>query len=528
MNMLKTVGLFALFNCCISVAYADALIFSKEPAIPATVELDTVHGYEFTLENTAISGSITFSKSLVPNTDPRVSISSGGTCGTSIIAQSKCSIVVNVNATSLGAINEVLTIDYSGRVKPLESSIVTTVVEPLLLSVTAPTIPSPIHLGTTATGLVFTLTNTGNSDAYGIVPSIYYDYGTIKRNGGTCSTSTFVLVPGQSCTLSYDITPTVVGFSKQQLSLHYYRDDAPRQATSDIQFYTVLAASPTHAYVANTGGFVSTCSIATSGDLTCPSTVNVPGATSIDFTKEGTSTYGYVTSNTQKIEKCLVDADYTLNCALQTYGSTSNFIKFLTPTLAYEGIIGTGVDLCSVIPSSNTFTCQNVFSNTNVLAFAMLEVNAKKNAYIAVGPNVTTEEIFKCPINTNGTFGTCIDAANGVRFNITTALDFVSAGLIYAYVPVQSNSITSELLKCPVANDGALDTCSLAKTFNSVSTIDGIKVTTVNDIPYAYVGLHHTNGTYTVEKCEISKDGNLSNCTPTGSGFNQPKGITTL
>ena len=131
-------------------------------------------------------------------------------------------------------------------------------------------------------------------------------------------------------------------------------------------------------------------------------------------------------------------------------------------------------------------------------------------AYVTNGGN-TSATVSICPINSDGTFGTCKESA--AVFNLPRLLALNSAGT-HLYVPNLGNSTVSF---CPINSDGSIGTCTAVTGFIGPTGI------ALNDTEtLAYVA--NFNSTI-VSVCPINSDGSLGTCSNSGDTFYMPAGI---
>jgi hypothetical protein len=116
-------------------------------------------------------------------------------------------------------------------------------------------------------------------------------------------------------------------------------------------------------------------------------------------------------------------------------------------------------------------------------------------AYVA--PGIAATDVDVCPVNANGTLGTCVSAQT---FTAPNALA-VSGGYLYV-----SDASGPNVYNCPINPDGSLGTCA-SSNIGAVNTTDGIAVTANTAYIVDIIGGNLTT-------CTVSAiDGTLSACT---------------
>jgi 6-phosphogluconolactonase (cycloisomerase 2 family) len=154
-----------------------------------------------------------------------------------------------------------------------------------------------------------------------------------------------------------------------------------------------------------------------------------------------------------------------------------------------------------------TATLGSISSNSATLNVAVY-------AYVT---NFSNSTVSVCPVNSNGTLGTCV-AASDPTFSGPSS---ISINLIKSLAYV-SNYYTSIISVCPINTNGTLGLCNalIDATFNGPSTV---KLNTGNTFAYI-VNYNHSN----VSICPINSDGTFGVCTASnpGSTFINPDVIT--
>lgn len=548
------------------VVQPDAFLnFEEFPDnLPPVVILGTVSDeFTFKIKNygsaTATIGSITN----ITNPLPANPLVVAGTplmdaCGATLNAGASCTLTYVLDATSttptpdIRNYTNILAIPYDNTdTSPLQTEYAFAVAEAAsilsldcdpLTDIQISTLNVPVA-GTQT--LSCTLTNSGNADAANLNPTFDMDYGFISLTSTTCPSAgiNFTLPAGNSCTLDYTIAPVVVGTSSQDLEIVYEATPGNfATVASAVDFY-VYTAKPNDAYIVYSdvsNGFVREYPINTDGSLASPSSaVSVSGVSSVDF---ASTTYAYTSAYVNffndKVKRCnasVFGGCITTSSALDSpnaafYGS---FIKFYTPTLAYLSNFllaplipqpNNDVQLCNVNPGTNGFSCSNALGSDipGPTALGLLKFNSTDHfAYIL---NKTTDSLLLCTINAGvGTFSSCVDSGTADIFFLSGTLDFISAGELYVYVPLQVTNNQVDIMRCQINGNpslGTLSGCTSVKSISSSSlavVVSGLKVislgnTSPNDHPVAYVG--YTDGsTNNIIACDITPTGGFGSCT---------------
>ncbi len=166
---------------------------------------------------------------------------------------------------------------------------------------------------------------------------------------------------------------------------------------------------------------------------------------------------------------------------------------------------------CAVNNASGTHVITDI---NNIAISCALNVAA----YVT---NTNSNSVSRCPINSNGSFGSCIDLGNpgntfsglrGIIINQTKSLAYVA------------NATTSTISKCPITINGTFATCTDSGVGSVFSGPRTLVLNNTNSIVYVTNFINNT-----VSKCAINSDGTFSTCVNagnTGITFNQPVGIT--
>ena len=186
-----------------------------------------------------------------------------------------------------------------------------------------------------------------------------------------------------------------------------------------------------------------------------------------------------------------------------SYNDDSGTAKIGTANIAYASIPGS-----LYIPdiSSNVLRCALSGSDGDLSSCASVATGLSAPAAIAfsgnwayVTPGTVATDVDVCPVNIDGTLGTCSSA---YTFNIPNALA-VSGGRLYVADGMGPDFVYS----CAInSTDGTLSACS-KNYIGTVDTLAGIAVTAANAYIVDYNGEH-------LSTCAVSPtDGTLSACT---------------
>jgi len=164
---------------------------------------------------------------------------------------------------------------------------------------------------------------------------------------------------------------------------------------------------------------------------------------------------------------------------------------------------------CPVNSNGSLGTCNDTTGSGWTTPVGIAINPAGTFAYVA---NSTTT-VFSCPINGNGTFGTCKSVGSG--FTNILALAINPAGtLIY----VSNTTGTNPISVCTINGDGSLSSCQIAGSL--VSPNSGMAISLGG---YAFIT---DEANSVVNSCLILGDGTFGACGPAGgSGFSAPNAI---
>jgi hypothetical protein len=177
-----------------------------------------------------------------------------------------------------------------------------------------------------------------------------------------------------------------------------------------------------------------------------------------------------------------------------------------TASIAYASIPGFLyiTDLAGNVSSCAVSGVDGSVSSCTIAAYGFSAAGAPTGIafsgnWVYVTPGAAATDVDVCPVNTDGSLGTCKLAAT---FGLPNALA-VNGGYLY----VSDASTPPNVYNCPINSvDGSLGTC-IASNIGTVDTLDGIAVTASN----AYmVDINGAN----LSTCTVSSiDGSLSACT---------------
>lgn len=543
------------------VVQPDAFLnFSVYPDIPPVViQGDTTETFTFIVKNFGTAsttiGTVINTISPIVSPTPTIDIVNDTCTSASIASGGTCTLAYQINASTNPAVRNYtnfLSIPYDSGAETLTTQYSFAVVTSApVLSLDCSSL-STIEIGSSDT-VTCTLENSGNADATVLNPTIDMDYGFITLTGGSCSAAPFTLAAASSCTLEYTVAPVVVGTSSQDLNVSY--ETTPGNTvteSSKIEFYA-YTAQPNNAYIAysdlligGTPGDVRECHINGDGSLgSCNSAVPISGISALDFT---TGNFAFTSAFIRPLDL----NDKVQRCTASTFGSCvttasiftpnvyyGSFINFYTPTLAYlSNFIGAplvtsasdNVQLCNVSTSGShgSISCSNAWTGHNILgptAIGLLKFNGTNQfAYLL---NKTSDSLLLCTINpANGQFTGCVDSGAASVFLLSGTLDFISAGDLYVYVPLQVFTNHVDILKCQISGNptlGKLSACTSVKAFHDPNALNALVVTSIKVVslggtappsghPVAYVG-YSQGSTNNVIACDIMPNGGFGTCT---------------
>ena len=332
------------------------------------------------------------------------------------------------------------------------------------------------------------------------IPNKHYQSAGIKSLNPNVS----LLNPGNSqCTPSAngyclfgvsDAIPALFSFSAPAGNANF---KACLNATGKTYSCENMNIEVQYAYVADFNGFVWKCPLSQDGSFgTCettpiPNTTWVQGPYKITFATVGGTQLAYVAegggggSNLGDVYQC---------------GLTNNNDSF---------------SACSVIPNQGWSTYQVAFTIVGSIQFA----------YIADGG--TIGKVWQCPLNNNGSFGTCSTLTPAFTLNTSwtgpSGITFaVVGGTKYAYVSDGAPLGTGNVYRCTINTDGSFNTCS----FTDQNNWDPFETVfaTVGGTQYAYVVDVYNDGR--IWQCPLNNtDGTFGTCFYNTQTYTYPKGL---
>jgi len=172
----------------------------------------------------------------------------GGDCNVTLAPGASCTLVLEFSPTVANIYNDQLEISYndglSGQLA--QRDIQGTGVIPATLTITE---SDPYNYGSIPTGgfitHTFTVSNTGGFSAsglaeVGLTAPFEFSGGAFPGAGGDCTTT---LLPGDSCTLEINFSPTVTGLQQDTIALNYFDGATNQTVNRDIEGSGVTPAS---------------------------------------------------------------------------------------------------------------------------------------------------------------------------------------------------------------------------------------------------------------------------------------------
>jgi len=324
----------------------------------------------------------------------------------------------------------------------------------------------------------------------------------------TCAT----LSTGSGCLLNLTYAPTA--FANGTLTLNYaYKNNAgtaktgsvtvPYTATTNDNVIATNSPSGPIGAVVNSGSVPVTLTFTTDDGNPAANVTITSGLSTLPpgWSAPATFTCAAVSTGT--------DCQLTLTYAPSVNGSgtvslgysyndDSGTAKTGTANIAYASIPGflyltdsvSNIVSCAVSGVDGSLSaCGNVTTGLSAPTGIAFSGN-----FAYVTPGIASTDVDVCPVNANGTLGTCISAQT---FSSPSALA-VSGG--YLYVTDGAN-----VYNCPINANGSLGTCD-ASYIGTVALSDGIAVPGTT----AYI-VDFTGGNLTT--CTVDSDGTLFPCT---------------
>jgi hypothetical protein len=280
--------------------------------------------------------------------------SQNNNCGSSLAANSNCTINVTFNPRALGAVTGALTLNDSAGTSPQLVKLTGTGEAPLTVSPTSLTLPSAA-VGSTSSATV-TLTN-GQTTAMSLSATASADFSV---TGGSCSSS---LAAGSSCTMTVTFTPDYKGTIKGALDITSSSEFSPLTvglSGAATGGPTVsLKLSPTSLTFSSTGvgGTSAAKTITVTNKSTGTITINSISA-SADFAAVGSGATP-CGGALAKSASCTLSVTFTPSDTGAIKGSVAIATSGAgSPQIA--GMSGTGADPVTLAPTSLTFSGQAV------------------------------------------------------------------------------------------------------------------------------------------------------------------------
>ena len=195
-------------------------------------------------------------------------------------------------------------------------------------------------------------------------------------------------------------------------------------------------------------------------------------------------------------------------------------LNTLASPYAYVTAQDNTISKCPVNADGSLGTCVSA-GNTGATVNGPWSIAVNPSNTMAYIANLAGNNILGCPITATGSMGACFTALTGL--NNPQGI-YINAAGTFAYV---ANTVANTVLKCPIKTDGTFDTCS------STGTIPGLST------PFAFQGPHgimiNPLGTSayvanadnsTVTWCSVTADGSFTNCINTvTTGLSAPIGL---
>ena len=411
----------------------------------------------------------------------------------------------------------------------------------LSISGTAP-FPSSVTAGKTANA-IFTVTNIASHvNVTAIDKSVFPENSGLSVASSTCGS---VLSPGASCTVTLHLqAPATAQTISSALQMW------AKPSADGVQFpfsINIVAAPANHyAYIANSGNnTVSYCLINSDGSLSsCTSTgSNFSSPYGVAINPAGT--YAYVANLTAPslmnkagvtapannlITYCRINQDGGLSSCIAmstdivggptsiainpagTYAYTTNL------TVGMTTIPASAISYCPINSDGSFGTCSATGSAISGVPTGVA-INASGTfAYVTVSSSNT---VYRCPVNSNGSLGECSSTGSGLYepYGIT-----INSSGTFAYMADSSCYLAAY---CTInQSDGSFSACqntgfrAVTRCLVGILQPAGVAIYSNKNIAY-FVQSTGTTATY----CNLNSDGSLSSCKSTGGTFNAPSGI---
>jgi hypothetical protein len=253
---------------------------------------------------------------------------------------------------------------------------------------------------------------------------------------------------------------------------------------------TLTAISPTNGPLAG-------------GQTVTLSGYNLIGTTSVTFGGVA-ATINSVSDTTVSITTPTHSAGVINVVLTATAGTSTLFNAYTYSTLfAYvTNLANNTVSICPVNSDGSLGTCTTSTGNGTFSFPEGMSINPARTFAYVVNNNTSTVSI--CPVNSDGSLGTCTTSTGNGTFNGPNAVIVNPAGT-FVYVPNFNDNTVSI---CPVNSDGSLGTCTISTGSGTFNSPDGISLNSAGT--FAYVA---NSGNSTVSICPVNSDGSLGACT---------------
>lgn len=240
-------------------------------------------------------------------------------------------------------------------------------------------------------------------------------------------------------------------------------------------------------------------------------------------------------NNTTPVFKCSINSS-ALNCT----GLTDSSLPSAPWSITFGTAGGTQFAYILQESASDIYRCNigngdlsgctsvgsTALAGANPFQMAITTVNQSAYAYVATGTSVV-----QCPLNSDGTLGTCVGLSNIPGAGDFEGIAFLTTknGNQYAYLADQNSTV----YKCPVtvggSHNGDFSSCPEANNDSSlgISGAQSIAVAKVNKSQYAYIGALGGTGNKDSWICKVDPStGYLNNCSASPGSQPTDWGIT--
>lgn len=309
-----------------------------------------------------------------------------------------------------------------------------------------------------------------------------------------------------------------LGGTLQLKALGYYSDGSSNDVTSLV---TWLESSPNVAIISNTQGSNGLVTPLTNGtSITTAYLANIAASVLLTVVQP----FIFATNNVGgKLIECNIDPNNgtILSCFNLINGVTSIWsVGFNNNFLYYSNINGTGgIVVCQLNPNGSVQNCITTASGSFNQPMGMAILNNLFYTANFQGNNITF-----CNINPNdGTLSGCGNTGAGMN-----QPNFISiyAGVSGNYAYVINSGVTNELM-CPINANGTLGSCSTQAAVSLVSP-SGQTIATIGGTTYLYIADGLNLATSKLLQCTISPStGVITNCINSGATLvNIPAAVT--